>query len=80
MKATNEHISHEAGDDDAWVCICGNTPPGDGFYPCDENGDEMTPSVGSNWNNLYVCARCGRIINQETLHVLGQNKNSKLLP
>ena len=36
-----EKITHEQGDEEAWVCICGNTPSDAGFYPCDENGDEI---------------------------------------
>ena len=25
-------------DMDAWLCICGNRPDFDGFYPCDRDG------------------------------------------
>jgi hypothetical protein len=58
-----------------WRCICGNTPLGDGFFPCNESGNEMEPAIGSGWTDLYVCARCGRIIKQplalkSTLHTL----------
>lgn len=72
-----EYITHEAEDHDAWHCICKNTPCGGGFYPCNEKGDEMEPVEG--WNNLYVCADCGRIINQDTLEVMGRNPNPVLL-
>ena len=72
-------ITHEAGNDEAWTCICGNTPDSDGFYPCDKEGNEMEPSKGSDWDNLYVCASCGRIINQDTLEVIGRNPQPKLL-
>jgi hypothetical protein len=72
-------ISHEEGDEDAWVCVCGNTPSGDGFYPCDKKGNEMEPLIGSDWENLYVCAGCGRMINLETLEVVGQNPNPTFL-
>jgi hypothetical protein len=64
-----EKITHQAGDRDAWVCICKNTPTDDGFYPCDINGKEIEPD--SNWRGLYVCAECGRIIRQSTLEVIG---------
>ena len=74
-----EIITHEAGNDEAWICICNNTPVSDGFYPCDEDGNEIVPARGSGWENLYVCASCGRIINQETLEVVGRNPNPKLL-
>jgi len=74
-----EHITHEPEDRDAWHCICKNTPCDGGFYPCDEKGNEMEPTIGSNWNGLYVCADCGRIIKQDTLEVIGQNPNPVFL-
>jgi len=77
MISTKEHIKHEDGNKEAWVCICGNTPSSDGFYPCDNDGNEMVPAEG--WEGLYVCARCGRIIEQNTLEVIDQNPNFKLL-
>jgi len=64
-------ITHEAGNDEGWICLCGNTPVGQGFYPCDKDGKEMEPVSG--WENLYVCDRCGRIIRQDTLEVVAQN-------
>ena len=74
-----EHIKHEAGNDEAWICLCNNTPVSDGFYPCDEKGNEMEPTIGSGWESLYVCAKCGRIIDQRTLEVVGRNPEPKLL-
>jgi hypothetical protein len=76
-KLPEEHITVEPGWPDAWVCVCGNTPDSDGFYPCDAKGDEMEPVEG--WDGLYVCADCGRIIHQETLAILGQNPSPKML-
>jgi hypothetical protein len=76
---TKEFITHEAGSAEAWVCLCGNSPVAHGFYPCDAKGNELEPTVGSDWLGLYVCARCGRIINQTTLEVTGRNPNPKLL-
>lgn len=78
MKA-KEFITHEPNNEEAWICICGNRPADDGFFPCDKNGNEMEPLIGSDWKDLYVCANCGRIINQYTLEVLGQNATFKLL-
>lgn len=75
---TLEKITHEPQDKDAWTCTCGNKPAGDGFFPCDENGTEMEPLVGSNWNGLYVCAGCGRIIKQDTLEVIGRKMSHSL--
>jgi len=65
-----ETIAHEPGNEEAWVCVCGNTPSSDGFYPCDQNGNEMEPVKG--WQDLYVCDRCGRIVNQHSLEVVGR--------
>ena len=68
-----EFITHEGGDKDAWVCVCGNTPTSYGFFPCDKEGNEMEPIKG--WKGLYVCGRCGRIIRQGSLAIVGQNLN-----
>ena len=68
-----ERIVTEAGDPDAWICLCGNYPCGGGFYPCDAQGNEMEPGAQSDWNGLYVCADCGRIIEMHTLAVVGIN-------
>ena len=65
-----EHIEHEAGDVDAWVCPCGNTPVAAGFFPCDKDGNEMEPVSG--WEGLYVCDKCGRIIEQSTPQVVSR--------
>jgi len=40
------------------VCACGNQPHHDGFYPCDSEGNEIEPTLGSNWDGLYICPRC----------------------
>jgi hypothetical protein len=67
-----EQISHEDDDVDAWVCLCGNTPPSDGFATCNADGDEIEPTLGGEWTSLYVCNRCDRIIDQDTLMVVGR--------
>jgi hypothetical protein len=73
-----EFITHEKGNEEAWVCICGNKPIYQGFYPCDEKGKRMEPE--GNWKGIYICNRCGRIIHQHTLEVVGQKIKSKQLP
>ena len=73
-----EFLTHEPGNEEAWECVCGNTPVSDGFFPCDSNGDEVEPVEGQ-WDDLYVCARCGRIIQQGTLEVVDRNPNWKRL-
>jgi hypothetical protein len=60
---SSEFITHEKGNEEAWICICGNQPDQHGFYPCDQAGDEVEPVQG--WEGLYVCAKCGRIIQQD---------------
>jgi hypothetical protein len=77
--ADKEKISHEAGDRDGWICICKNTPAGGGFYTCDENGNEVEPTNAAWKTGLYVCADCGRIIDFQTLEVVGSNPHPKML-
>lgn len=77
MTVTKEHITHEKGNNEAWICLCNNRIDSDGFFPCDKNGNEMVPAEG--WEGLYGCARCGRIIEQGTLEVVDQNPNFKRL-
>ena len=68
-----EHITFEADKGIDWLCVCGNTPGTRGFLPCDEKGQLMEPTIESNWNGLYICDTCRRIINQETLEVVGRD-------
>lgn len=46
---------------DSIVCNCGNTPETNGFFPCDSSGNEIEPTLDSNWDGLYVCAKCKEI-------------------
>jgi hypothetical protein len=77
MAPVKEHIKHAKGDKEAWICLCGNTSTSDGFFPCDDDGNEVPPTKG--WENLYVCGRCGRIIDQFSLEVIDQNPGFKRL-
>lgn len=52
-----EIIEDEHGDIE---CLCGNIPSSQGFFPCNENGEDVEPVSG--WNGLYRCDGCGRII------------------
>jgi len=62
-------IKHEAGNTEAWVCICGNRPDLEGFYPCDALGNEVDPS--DQWDGVsYSCDRCKIIIDQDTLRII----------
>jgi hypothetical protein len=49
-------------------------PTSQGFYPCDKYGIEMEPLIGSNWEGFYFCDKCGRIINKNTLEVVGRKE------
>lgn len=68
-----EHIFREPDGD--WIrCVpeCNNTPDMDGFSPCLRDGYEVEPTVDGPWNeHLYVCLSCNRIVNADTLEVLG---------
>jgi hypothetical protein len=44
-----ENITFEGDDEHCWICVCGNTPDQDGFYPCDATGEEMEPLIGSDF-------------------------------
>jgi hypothetical protein len=74
-KEQKEFITYEDGDEDNWVCICGNTPSDGGFDICDKQGNVIEPLIGSDWDNLYRCAVCGRIIDQRNHEVVGINLN-----
>jgi len=56
-----------------WTCLCGNEPPYDGFYSSTETGKIVSPSIHEGWNEVhYVCHRCWRVIDQNTLEVVGR--------
>lgn len=58
-------IKHEKGDKDAWICVCGNTPAGGGFYASTKEGVEVEPD--GKWNGIYyVCFDCKAVINFNT--------------
>ena len=53
------------------VCICGNEPYIEGFYPCLPTGEVIEPD--NTWDQiLYYCERCHRIINMISGTVTGQ--------
>jgi len=43
------------------VCECGNDTRSDGFFPCDSEGNEMEPTLDSDWDGLYLCPPCGQL-------------------
>jgi hypothetical protein len=63
---------HVKLDYDFIICICGNEPYINGFYPCLDNGLVVEPIVGGEWNEqLYYCEQCHRIIDTTTGDVAG---------
>jgi len=79
---TRDYIIEE--ETDWWVCKCGNKPDCDGFYTCNEIGEIVPPSISEGWDEKhYVCHKCWRIINSNTLEIVGYcsldvlNKNNE---
>ena len=70
---TGEYITNEEQDREAWICLCGNMPCYNGFYSCDEDGDLIEP--GNEWEYLYRCETCGRVIDDRDHKVIGINLN-----
>lgn len=66
-----ENLNHQQSHPDAWVCVCGNDPTDQGFYPCDINGDNVEPAAEQCKSALYLCKRCGQIIHEEILEMVG---------
>ena len=52
-----------------WKCICGNVPHDAGYFSCDDAGARLE---NGKEQGLYLCGKCGRIINGETGEVVGQ--------
>jgi hypothetical protein len=74
-----EYITRESQCDDAWVCLCGNTPHSDGFSPCDPGGKPVEPTEERWPIPIYACDRCGRIIHQLTLQVIGRRAKRAMI-
>lgn len=60
-------------DRDNWICNCGNYAALHGFYACDADGNLIEPA--GEWDNLYRCDQCGRVIDQRNHKVIGINLN-----
>jgi hypothetical protein len=66
-----EYIKTDPVGSGEWLCLCGNTALDDGFYPCNEQGEEVEPTREAWTTNCYVCTGCGRIIRQSDRLVMG---------
>lgn len=67
-----EHITYELDDQGAWLCICGNDASDAGFFPINDQDQEVEPTPKDWQTNQYCCGRCGRVIDQDTLEVVRQ--------
>jgi hypothetical protein len=70
-----QYIKAKEGD---FLCLCGNTASDEGFFPCNSEGEEVEPSLEDWTTDCYVCDRCGRIIRQSDLRVVGVRFNNAL--
>ncbi len=75
---TPEYITHAETYPDQWICLCANEAESEGFNSCDKNGDLVEPIEGL-WDDLYVCMKCGRIIDQSDRQVVGYNPHPRPL-
>jgi hypothetical protein len=74
-----EHILIEPGTEDERLCLCGNTSSDSGFFSCDNDGNEVEPTAKDWTTNWLACGRCGRMLDIDTLEVVGRNENAKTL-
>lgn len=69
---TRMFTEYIGGTTDWFQCLCGNQPNYDGFYSCLSDGSIVSPTQDGEWEgSLYLCERCQRIINGDTLEVVG---------
>ena len=76
---SEQFITHEEHDNDAWVCICLNTAHSSGFAPIDETIHEVEPTEADWKTNQYVCLDCGRVIDGDTLRVVRRVELSAII-
>jgi hypothetical protein len=67
-----EFIQHESSNEEAWICVCGNTPAHDGFFPMGANGKEVEPTAQAWTTDELFCGRCGRVIHFASRRVTRQ--------
>lgn len=59
------------GQTDTLVCVCGNKSSQDGFEPCLDSGTIIEATESGQWlQELILCLKCERIINQVTLDII----------
>jgi hypothetical protein len=55
-----------------WECPCGNDPTSYGFFPINDQNEEVEPAPDEWTTNLYACFKCGRLIDATTLEIVNQ--------
>ena len=64
--------------DGHWECRCGNSQDSEGFEACNEVG-KLVPAELGPWDGvLQACIRCWRVVNGDTLEVLGFAEESSI--
>jgi len=56
-------------EEDRWKCHCGNIPHSDGFAPANRRGREVEPTPDQWPEPLYVCNRCGLVMDAATVNL-----------
>jgi hypothetical protein len=64
-------IASDPNEPDWWICLCGNRPDLDGFYPCHQSGEIIGPTPIQWPSSYYRCDRCGRVIQAGTRTIVG---------
>jgi len=59
-----------------WMCLCGNKSTKKGFYPSDAEGSYQRDIFGR--GRFYACAQCGRMIEPQTLEIVGLSRGFRL--
>jgi hypothetical protein len=44
------------------ICVCGNTASTGGWDTVDATGEVVEPIAGGDWDGLYGCRDCGRVV------------------
>ena len=80
MTAKQKITNTSDNPNDPWlVCVCRNTAERDGFVTCSPSG-AVCPPLPRKWDGIHLCcSRCGRIVNQKTLAIIGQRDPAGLL-
>ncbi|MFD3399832.1 hypothetical protein ACFWUU_04095 [Kribbella sp. NPDC058693] len=55
-----------------WECLCGNEATAYGFYPINDQNEEVEPTPDEWTTNLYACFQCGRLIDVDSLEIVRQ--------